>query len=110
MAVTATLSEKPAETINSSIIKPDSVTDSVVISSEEYDSTKIKNAHLGSTQQHVFSDSVSLSYWTNTYETAKYEGRHRLDPQLQWSAAEEKRLVRKVCHSRCSSITNANMG
>lgn len=56
-----------------------------------------KNANYGSTQQHIFSDSANLGYWSGIYEAAKYEGRHRFDALLQWDASEEKRLVRKVC-------------
>ncbi|TGZ77285.1 MFS general substrate transporter [Ascodesmis nigricans] len=35
-------------------------------------------------------------YWRGVYEKAKYEGRHRYDPSYKWTAAEEKRLVRKI--------------
>lgn len=28
-----------------------------------------------------------------------FEGRHRWDPEFQWTEKEEKRLVRKVCFS-----------
>lgn len=27
----------------------------------------------------------------------EYEGRHRYDPEFEWDAKEEKRIVRKVC-------------
>lgn len=56
-----------------------------------------KDPVLGSTQQHPFIIPENAQYWSNVYETAKYEGRHRFDPTCQWSATEEKRLVRKVC-------------
>lgn len=36
-------------------------------------------------------------YWKEVYENAKYEGRHRYDPSYKWTAAEEKKLLRKVC-------------
>lgn len=51
----------------------------------------------GSYDDHVFSDRVTAEYWRNVYEKAQYEGRHRFDPNYTWTAAEEKRLVRKVC-------------
>lgn len=35
-------------------------------------------------------------YWRQVYENAKYEGRHRYDPSYKWTAAEEKKLLRKV--------------
>lgn len=50
----------------------------------------------GSHGDHVFSDRVTAQYWREVYERAKYEGRHRFDPNYTWTAAEEKRLVRKV--------------
>ncbi|KFY26563.1 hypothetical protein V493_04018 [Pseudogymnoascus sp. VKM F-4281 (FW-2241)] len=55
-----------------------------------------KNANYGSTEQHIFSDSANLGYWTGVYEAAKYEGRHRFDALLQWDSSEEKSLVRKL--------------
>jgi len=56
----------------------------------------VKDAFLGSTQQHVFSSPVNLEFWSSTYEKAQYEGRHRFDPSFQWSSGAEKGLVRKV--------------
>lgn len=74
---------------------------SASITDDEIDSgaKEHKNANYGSTEQHIFSDSVNLGYWTGVYEAAKYEGRHRFDALLQWDSSEEKRLVRKVCLS-----------
>ncbi|KAI1610260.1 major facilitator superfamily domain-containing protein [Exophiala viscosa] len=56
----------------------------------------LKDPSLGSTPQHPFSTPESAQYWSDVYETAKYEGRHRFDPTCRWSATEEKRLVRKL--------------
>lgn len=64
----------------------------------EDDQLSNKNTWLGSTQQHPFSAPENAQYWETVYETAKYEGRHRFDPTFQWSASEEKQLVRKVCY------------
>lgn len=50
----------------------------------------------GSTDEHVFSDPSIAEYWRKVYEKAQYENRHRFDPSYQWSAEEEKKLVRKV--------------
>lgn len=50
----------------------------------------------GSYEDHPFNDVVTTRYWRDVYETAKYEGRHRFDPEYTWTAEEEKRLVRKV--------------
>lgn len=63
---------------------------------EDGDTIKIKDAYLGSTQQHPFSEPRDAARWGNVYEKAKYEGRHRFDPSFQWDAATEKRLIRKV--------------
>lgn len=52
--------------------------------------------HLGSTRQHIFSDPATADYWRLKYEKAGYENRHRFDPDVEWSAEEERRLVRKV--------------
>lgn len=38
----------------------------------------------------------AVSFWRQTYEAAKYEGRHRFDPSYKWTAAEEKKLLRKI--------------
>ncbi|KAL6242759.1 hypothetical protein RBB50_010405 [Rhinocladiella similis] len=62
----------------------------------EDDQLSNKNTWLGSTQQHPFSAPENAQYWETVYETAKYEGRHRFDPTFQWSASEEKQLVRKL--------------
>jgi hypothetical protein len=50
----------------------------------------------GSHHDHVFSDPEIAEYWRSVYEIAQYEGRHRFDPNFTWSAAEEKRLKRKI--------------
>lgn len=61
-------------------------------------SKKEKPVH-GSYEDHVFSDRVTAQYWRDVYEEAKYEGRHRFDPNYTWTAEEERKLVRKVCAS-----------
>ncbi|KAH8894645.1 MFS general substrate transporter [Thozetella sp. PMI_491] len=50
----------------------------------------------GSSQEHIFSDPSVAEYWRGTYEKARYENRHRFDPEFAWTAAEEKKLVRKI--------------
>ncbi|KAI1628953.1 major facilitator superfamily domain-containing protein [Exophiala viscosa] len=47
----------------------------------------LKDPSLGSTPQHPFSTPENAQYWSDVYETAKYEGRHRFNPTC--------RLVRK---------------
>lgn len=44
----------------------------------------------------VFAEGTHLQYHE---PIAEYEGRHRYDPTAQWTEAEEKKLVRKVCAS-----------
>lgn len=51
---------------------------------------------IGSTETHVFSNPAAAEYWRNKYEKAGYENRHRFDPEFQWTAEEEKRLVRRI--------------
>lgn len=50
----------------------------------------------GSHEDHPFNDRVTAQYWREKYEAAKYEGRHRFDPNHTWTAEEEKKLVRRV--------------
>lgn len=50
----------------------------------------------GSYHDHAFSNPKVAAYWRDVYENAQYEGRHRFDPSLTWSAKEEKALKRKV--------------
>lgn len=44
----------------------------------------------------VFSDPKVLAYYKDVYEKSKYECRHVLDPNLEWTAEEERKLVRKL--------------
>lgn len=57
----------------------------------------------GSYEDHPFKDAANAQYWRDVYENAKYEGRHQFDPTYTWTAAEEKRLVRKVSSASCHS-------
>lgn len=50
----------------------------------------------GSDHHHVFAKPEVAEYWRGVYEAAQYEGRHRFDPDVTWSAEEEKKLLRKV--------------
>lgn len=55
-----------------------------------------RQGHYGSTSDHIFADAATADYWRLKYEKAGYENRHRFDPDLQWTAEEERKLVRKV--------------
>ncbi|KAK5458230.1 hypothetical protein LTS15_004310 [Exophiala xenobiotica] len=77
--------------------KPQSITTGSVVPLDVDDTqSNLRDPFLGSTQQHPFATPENAEYWSNVYEGAKYEGRHRFDPACQWDAAEEKRLVRKL--------------
>ncbi|KAG7145194.1 putative transporter like protein [Verticillium longisporum] len=55
-----------------------------------------RKGHYGSTEDHVFSDPSVADYWRKVYEQAGYENRHRFDPTLEWTAEEERKLVKKI--------------
>lgn len=63
---------------------------------EAVDTVEDIDGDYGSYGNHVFSDPTVAEYWRGIYEKARYEGRHRYDPTFTWSAAEEKRLKRKI--------------
>lgn len=48
------------------------------------------------TSNNVFSDAKIFEYYTALYDKAKYECRHLLDPSLEWTREEERKLVRKL--------------
>ena len=50
----------------------------------------------GSSDDHLFKDPAVAEHWRGVFEKAEYENRHRFDPDLTWTAEEEKRLVRKI--------------
>lgn len=45
---------------------------------------------------HVFQDAALAEHWSNIYERVEYEGRHRFDPEMTWTKAEEAAIVRKL--------------
>lgn len=45
---------------------------------------------------HLFQDDTLASHWSDVYENAKYEGRHRFDPNVQWTRRQERNLVRRL--------------
>ncbi|KAK4226000.1 major facilitator superfamily domain-containing protein [Podospora fimiseda] len=50
----------------------------------------------GSTRNHIFSDPSVAEYWHGIYEKAGYENRHRFQPEFQWTAEEERKVLRKI--------------
>ena len=80
-------------------------TDSSDLDSRSQDSAQDVDGDYGSYQDHIFNDPEVEKYWSNVYEKATYEGRHRFDPSFTWSAKEERRLRRKVSRRRsCSCL------
>ncbi|KAL2755563.1 hypothetical protein ACRALDRAFT_1051083 [Sodiomyces alcalophilus JCM 7366] len=65
-------------------------------SDSEEDVKAVKRSVWGSTEDHPFSDPSAAEYWRKVYERASYENRHRFDPSFQWTADEERKLVRKI--------------
>lgn len=63
----------------------------------------------GSTDDHIFADPVVAEHWRKIYDEAKYESRHRFDPTYTWTAAEEKKLVRKVRLLKIQAIIIAQL-
>ena len=50
----------------------------------------------GSYSDHIFANEDVADYWRAVYEKSQYEGRHQFDPKLEWTAAEEIRIRKKV--------------
>lgn len=50
----------------------------------------------GSYPDHIFANEEVANYWRAVYGKSRYEGRHQFDPTLEWSAAEEIRIRKKV--------------
>lgn len=49
-----------------------------------------------------FLDPKTEEHYRNIYETAKYECRHVFDPHLEWTPAEERKVVRKIDWHVCT--------
>lgn len=43
-----------------------------------------------------FADPNVAAYYATVYERSQYECRHVFDPTLEWSAEEEKKIIRKL--------------
>lgn len=53
-------------------------------------------------EKNPFSDPKVAKYYRNIYESCHYECLSAFDPDLQWTTAEEKRLVRKLDYRVCA--------
>lgn len=58
--------------------------------------SSVNSEGYGSSDDHIFKDPLVASHWRDIYEQANYENRHRFDPDLQWTAEEEKKVLRKI--------------
>lgn len=47
-------------------------------------------------EKNPFSDPKVAEYYKGLYEESQYECRDAFDPELEWTPAEEKRLVRRL--------------
>ena len=62
-------------------------------SSNSYGSTP---SELSLDEANPFSDPKVAAYYKEIYESSQYECRAAFDPDLEWTPAEEKRIVRKL--------------
>lgn len=62
----------------------------------EKDSITHGESAASSIDEHAFSDPAVAQKWRSVYEGAAYECRHRYDPTYNWTAEEERRLVRRL--------------
>lgn len=70
------------------------------MSSSSLDKHSLKDEEQSETSSlsnnHVFQQPEIAQYWSNIYENAKYENRHRFDPEFTWTPEEEKKVLRKT--------------
>jgi len=66
-------------------------------------------------KKNPFLDPDVAAHWKAVYEASQYECRHVFDPELTWTAEEEKQLVTRldwrvclwaVCKPQCLCISN----
>lgn len=53
-------------------------------------------------EKNPFSDPKIASYYRQVYEDSQYECRGAFDPDLEWTPAEERKLVRKLDYRVCA--------
>lgn len=53
-------------------------------------------------EKNPFSDPKVAEYYKGVYENSQYECRSAFDPDLEWTPAEEKRIVRKLDARVCA--------
>lgn len=53
-------------------------------------------------EKNPFSDPKVAEFYREVYESSQYECRSAFDPELEWTPAEEKRIVRKLDYRVCA--------
>ncbi|TIB96997.1 MFS general substrate transporter [Wallemia mellicola] len=70
------------------------------MSSSSLDKQSLKDEEQSETSSlsnnHIFQQPEIAQYWSKIYENAKYENRHRFDPEFTWTPEEEKKVLRKT--------------
>jgi hypothetical protein len=57
-----------------------------------------------------FLDPEVAKYWADVYNKSKYEGRHAFEPMLTWTAAEEKKVIRRLDWHVCLWAVSKELG
>lgn len=60
------------------------------------------SSELSLDEKNPFSDPKVAEYYKGVYENSQYECRSAFDPELEWTPAEEKRIVRKLDARVCA--------
>ena len=104
LCITLTMAERRRSSVVSVIGQafPAVVKDPVLSVDSNPSSTKedfVRHDNAG----HTFDTSSADEDYYKPIDT--YEGRHRYDPKFEWTAKEEKRLVRRIDYRICSWVT-----
>jgi hypothetical protein len=91
-ATTTTVAQALEPTVAAIHPKEDGVAEALK-SSNSHGSTP---SELSFDEANPFSDPKVAAYYKEIYETSQYECRGAFDPDLEWTPAEEKRIVRKL--------------
>lgn len=74
----------------------DAKTPEVVVVAESLDGSAGGPAPDHEPNRNPFADPEVAAYYATLYEKSQYECRHVFDPTLEWTPAEERKLVRKL--------------
>jgi hypothetical protein len=70
--------------------------DEAVVAIQNFDGNEEASITDDELNRNPFADPKVAAYYTTVYEKSKYECRHVFDPTLEWTAAEERKIVRKL--------------